>query len=758
MPRLAAAAETAPPDPRPALIELARTGRGRDALAVVDRELAERPAESRALGLEHFRGHLLEELNQPVLASKAYAEALSGPPKIAAYSRYRLALAQERGGHPEVAAGLLATLVKGSDLGAELLPRAVRLFERCLSRGGDCRLLPGIDPLRFPPPERRALSLAQADCALRTGDRDLGRALLARLLSESEADEWALAAAERAAAFDAPPVGGRLALLAGRVLLTAGEPERASRLLARAAEQGSLSRKDRWEVEWVAERARLAMGRGAALAQSAGRLLQLAERAATSEARAMVLAERAEAIERLGQLRPAASAWRAVHEVDPNGRFAASALLAEIRLAVRLSDRRRTEGALTQLAARREDRAEVAAAELFLAVTELARGQAAGTRSRLSTAASFSELEPFASYWRGRAAEIERRSGDAVSNYLELIRRDPYSPLALAARRRLVGPSLAPVAAVTAQRLVDSKRVRDLYDGWLLFGESHPLGRKARANLARTLLADREVAPFLRLTRVATAEWPLWNRPRIAATPEEALLALGLWQDGAPRAGELFARGEPNLAFTAMLELERSGQLARSIASARALRERAPTRLPTVLFHPSFQKALYPLPHADLIRREARLRGVDPLLLAALLREASGFDRERVRGMGRGLSGLTPAVAQRVAARAGLPYNGATDLSKPDFAIAIAAARLGEIAREVGGAPHRMITAWVAAPSSLASAAGVEKVRIWQAACVGQEPEEFWAQIPDGKVRERALAIAADWAHYRELYAGGSKP
>ena len=98
-------------DPRPALIELARAGRGRDALAVVERELAERPTETKALGFQHLRGHLLEELNQPALASKAYIDALSGPAKIAAYSRYRVALGQERAGHPEVAAGLLATLV-----------------------------------------------------------------------------------------------------------------------------------------------------------------------------------------------------------------------------------------------------------------------------------------------------------------------------------------------------------------------------------------------------------------------------------------------------------------------------------------------------------------------------------------------------------------------------------------------------------------------------------------------------------------------
>ena len=248
-----------------------------------------------------------------------------------------------------------------------------------------------------------------------------------------------------------------------------------------------------------------------------------------------------------------------MRDAQPEGRLAAPSLLAALRVDERLGDRAQAAAALAQLAARREFRLEVASGELFLAVSDLARGRTVGFRPRLVTASAQSTLAPFAGYWRGRAAELERRGSDAITNYLDVIRRDPYDPLAVAARRRLTAPALAPNAVVTGQRLSASRRTRDLVDAWLLLGESNPLGRTVRAALARRLVADRETSPFLRLSRVPTARWPLWSRARPAATGEEALLALGLWGDGAPAASDLFTRGEADLAFTAALELARAG-------------------------------------------------------------------------------------------------------------------------------------------------------------------------------------------------------
>src|SRR6185295_6002320 len=161
---------------------------------------------------------------------------------------------------PEVAAGLLAAVV-AEDARSPLAGKAIRLFQRSLRDGGDCRLLKAITLLAFAPPERRALQLARADCAFRAGDTELGRSLLIDLLDESRVDDWAFAAAERLAdlAGSQAEVRGRSALLSGLVLALGGEFDRAILSLRRAAL--SASRRDRSEAVASLGRVQLEAGR-----------------------------------------------------------------------------------------------------------------------------------------------------------------------------------------------------------------------------------------------------------------------------------------------------------------------------------------------------------------------------------------------------------------------------------------------------------------------------------------------------------------
>src|SRR5215212_8861916 len=177
---LAATAAGIVADPRPALLEMQLAGRQREALARVEQELAERPEASQKLGLEYLHGHLLEELEDPRGSGEAFAAAMARTPELGAYSRYRLALEQESMGHPEVAAGLVAGVVDSRR--PALLKDAVQLLSRTLTAGGDCRLLGGLKLEELPASQRRILTLSQADCALRSGARELARGILVALL------------------------------------------------------------------------------------------------------------------------------------------------------------------------------------------------------------------------------------------------------------------------------------------------------------------------------------------------------------------------------------------------------------------------------------------------------------------------------------------------------------------------------------------------------------------------------------------------
>ncbi|HVR10143.1 MAG TPA: hypothetical protein VMW75_19005, partial [Thermoanaerobaculia bacterium] len=152
-------------DPRPELVALQLANRARDALIRVQEEAAERPAAGRRIGLDFLRGHLLELLGSRSDSVPAFVDAITATPRLAFHSRYRLAAEQVQQGHPEVAAGLLATGL-AAEPSSPLGPEAVRLLVQSLARGGDCRLLRGFRLRQVATPERRELQLAQADCDL----------------------------------------------------------------------------------------------------------------------------------------------------------------------------------------------------------------------------------------------------------------------------------------------------------------------------------------------------------------------------------------------------------------------------------------------------------------------------------------------------------------------------------------------------------------------------------------------------------------
>ncbi len=731
------------PDPRPTLVELERAGRNRDALALVEREIAANPETAREIGLSYLRGHLLEGLGDERRAAEAFAAAMVETPALASYGRYRLALGQVRAGHPEVAAGLLAAVVN-DNARSPLAGRAVRLFERSLRNGGDCRLLRSVTLLAFAPPERRALELARADCAFRGGDVELGRSLLVDLLEESRIDEWAFAAAERLAALAGSQAEsrGRAALLSGLVLALGREFDRAILELRRAAV--STPRRERSEAAAALGRVELQAGRyDPAIAQ----LELVAQQATGPSSLARARYDQARSFEARGQAQMAMSRYLAAAAADPDGAVTAASYAGALRLAARAGDDANASALLSRLGARPAWRGEAARAALFLAAGDLVRGRADRARDWLDFAASGGDAIEVA-YWRARAAELTGNRQAAVNGYLGVLRLDPYHLLAIGARRRLAGPSIAPTATILAQKLTETGRPADLTNAWLILGDLNPLGRSARARLAKLLASDRQVAPFLRLSLVPVDRWPIWGEPDVGGSgrslgAERMLLRLGIWADGAAAVATAFDPATPDLAFTAARELSRVGQTRRAIAMAEAIRARAPAHLPEALLPAALRRLIYPFPYADLLRREGTRRGIDPLLLAATLREESRFDPGQVRGAERGLAGSFPSTHSRIATIAGLPEPGDDDLDRPEVAIPLASAHLAAELAAAGRSTHRAVVAFEAGP---------EAARIWQGTCYTTEPEEFWTKVTDPEAREHLAAVISSWAHYQEIY------
>lgn len=726
-------------DPRPALVELQLAGRRGEALARADQELRERPEVARQLGLDYLRGNILSSAGRSEPAAEAFMAALGATPRLALYSRYRLAVEKDRQRHPETAAGLVATVAANSPSDSPLLPGAIRLLARTLAAGGDCRVLRTLRAESLPAQQRRELMLAQADCALRMGYAEASRSILIALLREERRDDFARGAADRLALMVSTSERGALPMLIGFTFHQHREFDRASDMLRRALGlRPALTGREVFEAQLALGRSQLSQQRyDEASATFAG----LVSRARTPEERAQALFAQARSFELAGKLSAADTSYRQAQRAQTVGPWAAPALLAALRIEWRTGSASPALSLHEMLWSRPEWRREACRASLFLASSDLAQRRRDRSQAWLDRTAACNSLERLeTSYWRGRMAELGGTPKRAVAEYVALLRADPYHPLARAAWGRLAQDSLAPVALAEGRRLSASSRTEDLYGAWLVL--RGPEGQEAQRKLARRLAADPATAPYLALTPAPVSRWPLWNRP--LDTPEEMLLALGAWREGVSRVAAHFPPSDPALAFAGADLLARGGDFARSIAAVEGLRSRAPRRLPSALLPAPLRRLEYPFLYRESILAEGKIRGVPTHLLAALIREESRFDTGALsQASTRGLTQLSLPTAQRLASQLKLERLGAEDLYQPRVSIALGAAHLGILLRQFG---HHRFTALAA------YTAGERDAILWTRYCFTGEPEEYFSKIGSEGTRDYVRRVEASALQYAELY------
>ncbi|HET9209274.1 MAG TPA: transglycosylase SLT domain-containing protein [Thermoanaerobaculia bacterium] len=727
-------------DPRPDLVELQLTGQQQQALARVEQELAERPEPSHKLGLDYLRGHLLDTLRRLEDAGEAFARTLTAAPALKLHAYYRLAYDADLLGHPEVAAGLVANTAAG-DPSSPLLPEAIRLLARTIVEGGDCQLLRRLRTEAMPAPQRREIQLAQVNCAQRTGYPDFARSLLVSLLGESQDDEIARLAAERLAATISESEHGRVPLLIGITFQRHNDLDRALLMLQRALGKGdALPAREVYETQIRMGEIELAQQRWAEAAVAFTRLAGSA-RSAADRAHALYLEGRSHELR--GAMATADRNFRQAYAAEPQGAWAPRALLAALRLECRAGSEQQALTLYEKLTADPKWRAEAARAALFLAASDLVRGRQDRVKAWLTKARQGGHDDRLeADYWNGRLAELEKNGQEAVDRYLDVLRADPDHPLARAARTRLAAEPLARTAAAEGRRLAGSGRVNDVYGAWLLLGDD-PAGRAAQHRLEQMLLGDRRAAPFLRLAAVPARRWPLWQKT--LSKPEEMLLALGVWHAGAAAVRDHFPLSDPPLGFTGALLLARGGDLAGSIAMGEALRARAPSRVPLALQPPEYRRLLYPFPYRQNILAVGPIRGVDPNLLAALIREESHFDTSMLTpASSRGLTHLSLTTARRLAGQLNLQQRlSPEDLYRPEVSISLGAAYLGALLKDFSGSTVAAVAAYDA---------GEAEALLWRSQCFTQEPEELYTKLGTAETRDYVRRVLGAWEEYRELY------
>lgn len=737
-------------DPRIALVELQRQGRWAEALQVVETLTAEDPNLASRWGLDLLVGDLEGRLGQTDRARQAYIDGMTRGGDLRAYSRYRLALEHARADHPEVAAGLVAAVVSGS-AGTSTLPpvsAAVRLLREGIEAGGSCQLLIPLQFNSFDSAERRQLQLTRALCLERDGDLLEARGRYLALLDEARADEVALTAAQRLAE-----------LLRGLRFTNVKTNDEEQRLLGLTFHQhrefplsvaylapqvagfeGPLTG-ERFDLAYTLVRSRFWQER---YAQAARGYAALAARAGQPRLTARALYQQGRCHELMREWPEAITTFRRAYRTDPTGNAADGALIGALRLEWLRGNEAAALELLELLAARREWNAVTARAAFFLAASDLVQGRSDRAGGWLDAAerngGEGQGLE--LAYWRGRHAELEGDRSAALRRYLAVVRDDAYHPLAIDARQRLQQPTLQPLAESLAARRAGSRTPAGLYDAWLLRAAESEARRQVAHDLGRALAADPVTAPYVTLALVPTADWPLWSHR--LATPEEKLLALGLWAGGEDALPDHFPIRNPSLGFTRSWLLARAGLLRDSLLVAELLDRRAPSRLPEPFLPVGLQRLLYPLGHPDLLVRESLGRGIDPFLLAAIVREESRFDATALSAASaRGLTQFVLPTATQVARDIGLNPLQPSDLYRPEVALALGAAYLAQLEESFDGAQHPVVAAYNAGPHA---------ARLWQSHCYSDELAEYYTKVTYRETRNYLRKVLSSWEHYRFIY------
>jgi soluble lytic murein transglycosylase len=159
---------------------------------------------------------------------------------------------------------------------------------------------------------------------------------------------------------------------------------------------------------------------------------------------------------------------------------------------------------------------------------------------------------------------------------------------------------------------------------------------------------------------------------------------------------------------------------------------------------PRYYRIVYPVVERERIVAAARANGLDPVLVAALIRQESSFNPLATSPAGaRGLMQVMPSVGRSLAARQGIGDYRPELLYDPVVNIALGTAHL-----------RNTLSAYPDAVRALAAYnAGASRVRRWSAKAGARDPEVFTERIPFVETRGYVRAVLRNRAFYRELYS-----
>jgi len=161
-------------------------------------------------------------------------------------------------------------------------------------------------------------------------------------------------------------------------------------------------------------------------------------------------------------------------------------------------------------------------------------------------------------------------------------------------------------------------------------------------------------------------------------------------------------------------------------------------------------RSLLPYPYRGVIEAEAAERCLDPLLLAAIIRQESRFTPRAVSRAGaRGISQVMPATGRELAQRLGIRSWDPDLLFVPDFNLHLGARFLADRFRVDSLPLYAAIAAYNA---------GAQRVDRWRRWPEFRDPDLFVERVAIPETRNYVKTVYASYQWYRRTYARPAAP
>jgi soluble lytic murein transglycosylase len=309
---------------------------------------------------------------------------------------------------------------------------------------------------------------------------------------------------------------------------------------------------------------------------------------------------------------------------------------------------------------------------------------------------------PGALYWRARLYEdVEHNFSHALNYYNKLNSSYVNSYYAILARQRIaeIGPreDITPAPALASVPVVDDPQLTDV----LPENDPHLIKARLLANAAM----NEYIRPEIQLSETSS-EW------------------------GAFAEAEIY---------------ESFGESTRALQAMK--RSKIPFfDLPVKDVPMAYWQMLLPRPYWETLEADARVNGLDPYLVAALIRQESEFNPNAVSRMNAyGLMQLLPSVGKSMSKKDGERHFKTNELLDPSINLQLGTQDLRKSIDHYGGQVDYALAAYNA---------GDTPVHQWMSVNNYKDIAEWVESIPYTETREYVQAILRNRELYREVYEG----